>query len=78
MLHRGPFELVGPGRSQPPTTHAPRGFNNPFRGSPPHSDYQSEGILGRIHEPPWGRCPHGAVDARQVDAVVVVVVVVVC
>ena len=50
MLHEGPFERVGSGRSQPPTTHAPRGFNNPFRGSPPHSDnikcYMSNDIFG--------------------------------
>ena len=38
MLHRGPSELGASGRSQPPTTHAPRGFNNPFWGFPPDSD----------------------------------------
>ena len=37
---------------------------------------QSEGILERITEPPWGRCLQGAVDARWVVVVVVVVVVV--
>ena len=32
--------------------------------------YQSEGILERINEPPWGRCLQGAVDARWVVVVV--------
>ena len=31
---------------------------------------QSEGILERINEPPWGRCLQGAVDARWVVVVV--------
>ena len=35
-------------------------------------DYQSEGILEWINEPPWGRCLQGAVDARWVVVVVVV------
>ena len=34
---------------------------------------QSEGILERINEPPWGRCLQGAVDAHWVVVVVVVV-----
>ena len=28
--------------------------------------YQSEGILERINEPPWGRCLQGVDDARRV------------
>ena len=32
---------------------------------------QSEGILERINEPPWGRCLQGAVGARWVVVVVV-------
>ena len=32
---------------------------------------QSEGILERINEPPWGRCLQGALDARWVVVVVV-------
>ena len=35
--------------------------------------YQSEGLTERINEPPWGRCLQGAVDARWVVVVVVVV-----
>ena len=31
--------------------------------------YQSEGILERINEPPWGRCLQGVVDARWVVVV---------
>ena len=46
--------------------------------SPPHSYppcgaygiYQSEGILERISESPWGRCLQGAVAARWVVVVV--------
>ena len=34
---------------------------------------QSEGILERINESPWGRFLQGAVDARWVVVVVVVV-----
>ena len=34
---------------------------------------QSEGLTERINEPPWGRCLQGAVDARWVVVVVVVV-----
>ena len=50
---------------------------------PPHSYPQSgfygqsEGILERINEPPWGRCLQGAVDARWVVVAVVVCCVVV-
>ena len=32
--------------------------------------YQSEGLTERINEPPWGRCPQEAVDARWVAVVV--------
>ena len=39
----------------------------------PVGSCQSEGILERINEPPWGRCLQGAVDARWVVVVVVVV-----
>ena len=31
-----------------------------------HRFYQSEGILERINEPPWGRCLQGVDDARWV------------
>ena len=34
---------------------------------------QSEGLTERINEPPWGRCLQGAVDARWVVVVVIVV-----
>ena len=36
----------------------------------PVDSNQSEGILERINEPPWGRCLQGAVDARWVVVVV--------
>ena len=42
------------------------------------STNQSEGILERINEPPWGRCLQGAVDAHWVVVCCLLLFVVCC
>ena len=59
--------------------HAPF-LNGAESATPNHKEsvvHQSEGILERINESPWGRCLQGAVGARWVVVVVLLCCVVV-
>ena len=81
MLCLEVMEREGCGRLQSPTTHAPRGFNNPFRGSPltltigrietrsapinPNEEY-----CLRAPSPPYSSTISLGIHAEQVNALV--------